>query len=115
MKEISYFSKIYLARNPVDFRKQAHGLAVIIKEGFGYPDLNSKNLFVFTNKKRNSIKLIYWDNTGYALWWKSLEKNRFRWPKSASECQSIQPRELKWLLEGIDIDKIKVHQRLALS
>lgn len=48
------------------------------------------------------------------LWWKTLEKERFRWPKNNNAALKIQAKELKWLLEGIDFSAIKKHQRIEL-
>ncbi len=115
MRDLAFFSRIYLATTPVDFRKQAHGLAIIVAESLGFTGLNGKNLFVFTNRRKNSVKILYWDKTGYAMWWKTLEKERFRWPKSAQDSLGLEAKELKWLLEGIDIEKIKTHKPLVLD
>lgn len=115
MRDISFFSKIYLAPDPVDFRKQAHGLALIVSGSLGFLDLNLKHLFVFTNKKKNAVKALYWDKTGYALWSKTLEKDRFRWPKSKEQTLNLEAKELRWLLDGIDLGKIKKHEPVILS
>ena len=115
MKDFSAFNRIYLASEPVDFRKQAHGLAVIVEQAFGIHVTDDKKLFLFTNKRRNAVKLLYWDNTGYALWWKTLEKDRFRWPKVGESTILIKTRELRWLLDGIDLTKIKTHEKLKID
>lgn len=114
MKDLSYFGKIYLSVDPVDFRKQAHGLAIIVEHVLKLNPISEKTLFVFTNKRRDAIKILYWDATGLALWWKSLEKEKFRWPKKLTGPMQIQAKELKWLLEGIDFTSIKKHQRIDL-
>ncbi|OFA31141.1 transposase [Glaciecola punicea] len=61
-------------------------------------------LFVFTNKGRNKIKVLYWDSTGFALWHKRLEKDMFKWPKSTAA--SVMPNEqpLQSLLGGFAIE-----------
>ena len=115
MKDLSFFNRIYLATAPVDFRKQAHGLALIVEYTLGHAGLNDKVLFAFTNKRRTAVKILYWDVTGYALWWKTLEKDRFRWPADASECQKLEVRELRWLLDGVDLGKLKKHERVTLN
>jgi transposase len=58
------------------------------------------------------VKLLYWDETGMALWWKGLENEKFRWPKKDDNTWNIEVKELRWLLEGVDLTKIKKHQKL---
>jgi len=115
MRDLSFFNKVYIATKPIDFRKQAHGLAVIVQHSFNLPLTTRKHLFVFTNKRKNAVKLLYWDETGMALWWKGLEKEKSRWPKKDDATWNIDVKELKWLLEGIDLTKIKKHQKLEYS
>jgi len=114
MKDIGFFTRIFLVITPVDFRKQAHGLSLITEHTLGFTSLHEKTLFVFTNKRRTSVKILYWDKTGYALWWKVLEKERFRWPSNKSSCSKIEVKELKWLLEGIHLSKTKKHKTISL-
>ncbi len=114
MRDLSFFGKIYLSIDPVDFRKQAHGLAVIVEHVLKQNPIVEKTLFVFTNKRRDAVKILYWDATGFALWWKSLEKEKFRWPRKRSGPMQIQAKELRWLLEGVDFTQIKTHQRIDL-
>lgn len=116
MRDISYFSKIYLATGPVDFRKQANGLLTIIKEHLGHQPFEAKALFVFTNRRKAAVRMLYWDQTGFALWSKSLEKEKFKWPKSAGANQiKFTAKELKWLLQGVDVSKIKTHKTLKFD
>ena len=112
MRDISSFNKIYLAIKPVDFRKQAHGLSLLVEPIFKTLPNDAKVLFAFTNRRKTATKLLYWDSTGFALWWKSLEKDRFRWPKSLLQAKTLQVRELKWLLDGVDLQKINTHKRV---
>lgn len=58
MKDVSAFARIFLATEAVDFRKQAHGLALIVENSFGVSDLSAKELFFFTNRRRNAVKLL---------------------------------------------------------
>ena len=110
MKDVSSFTKIFLATKPVDLRKQANGLVVIVKEVLDLAPFEAKSLFVFTNKKRSSLRMVYWDLTGFATWSKVLEKNRFKWPRQAGDLKAmVSARQLKWLLQGVDIERIKMH------
>lgn len=111
MKDLGNFSKIYLSVKPVDFRKQIYGLAALVKEIFDEHPADTRSLFIFVNRRKFSIRLLYWDHTGFALWTKVLEKDRFKWPRKVEgDKLSISHRELKWLLQGVDIEKIKVHE-----
>ena len=62
---------IYLHRAPVDFRKSINGLALIVEQEMQLPPM-SPALFVFCNKKRDRVKALYWDRTGFCLWYKRL-------------------------------------------
>ncbi|RZA27440.1 MAG: transposase [Proteobacteria bacterium] len=116
MKDIGHFSKIHLAIKPVDFRKQIYGLAALASEVLSEQTSDSKSLFIFTNKRRTAIRLLYWDQTGFALWTKVLEEDRFKWPrKNQNHKISISQRELKWLLQGVDIEKIKFHEPVKFA
>jgi transposase len=113
MRDVGYFNKIYLAVESVDFRKQAHGLGVIVSQAFKLNILEGRLLFVFTNKRKNSVRLLYWDDTGFALWSKVLENDRFKWPKSKEAKQlSLTASQLKLLLQGADIAKLKFHEKV---
>jgi transposase len=114
LKDVSFYSRIFLAVEPVDFRKQAHSLALLVEHSFELAAHNEKWLFAFTNKRRTAIKLLHWDQTGYGMWWKVLEKDKFCWPASSEQVKNIQPKELKWLLGGIDIFNLKKHKKIDI-
>ena len=63
----------------------------------------SGDLFVFCNRRRNIIKILYWDRNGFCLWQKRLEEHRFKWPESEQEVMAIDQSRLQWLLYGLDI------------
>ncbi len=116
MKDISHFAKIFLSVKPIDFRKQTYGLASLVKVLFAEQPTDSRSLFVFTNKSKTSVRMLYWDQTGFALWTKVLEKDRFKWPKRDDTGKiNLNQRELKWLLQGIDLDKIKFHRPIDFA
>lgn len=79
MRSVREFSAIYLHRAPVDGRKMINGLAAIVESEMGKSPMDG-SLFVFTGRRRDSIRLLYWDRCGFCLWMKKLEKERFRWP-----------------------------------
>lgn len=94
---------IYLYPSTVDFRKSFNGLALIVEQQFTVP-LMSGALFVFTNRTRRRLKVLYWDNTGLALWNKRLEKDMFKWPKSNQTSIRLSEQQLYSLLGGFAID-----------
>lgn len=77
-------SAVYLHRAPVDFRKSINGLSVIVESEMSLSPLSGA-LFVFCNKKQDKLKVLYWDNSGFALWYKRLEREKFKCPRRMSE------------------------------
>ena len=72
----------------------------------------SEELFVFPSRDSRKIKLLYWDKSGFAVWYKRLEKEKFLVRKRRNESLVISPECLKWLLNGYDIFKMKPHEKL---
>lgn len=100
---------VYLHRQPVDFRKSINGLSALVTEGMGMSPFGS-GLFVFGARRRDRIKVLYWDQTGFCLWYKRLEKDRFHWPRTADEdVITLTQEQFDWLLRGFDILKMKPH------
>ncbi len=107
--------KVYLCRKPVDFRKAINGLSMIVEETLCL-DPFSGQLFVFTNKRRNKIKILVWDKTGFILWLKALDRDQFKWPlKDKKDLICLTGEQLNWLLDGIDIFAMKPHKTLHFS
>jgi len=87
-------------------RKSINGLSILVKESLDL-DPFSGYLFAFSNKRRNIVKILYWDYNGFCLWQKRLEKDRLKWPKNTSKVLEIGQRELNWLLDGLEINQRK--------
>ena len=94
--------RVFLCTSPTDMRKGFDTLAVLVREGLGYDPL-SGHLFLFVGRRRDRLKLLYWDRDGYALWYKRLEKGTFKFPEGRGESLEIEAAELALLLEGIDL------------
>ncbi len=106
---------VHLCREPVDFRKAINGLSILVAEEFEL-DPFSAQVFAFCNRKRNQVKLLVWERNGFVLWQKKLEKHRFPWlsrDKDKSDVVAMSGRELNWLLDGIDLFRIKPHEDLS--
>jgi transposase len=100
---------VYLHRQPVDFRKSINGLSLLVQNAMGMSPFQPA-LFVFSPRRRDRIKVLYWDQTGFCLWYKRLEKDRFRWPRAAHEdVMTLSAEQFDWLLRGMDILKMKPH------
>jgi len=112
MKLLPSQARIYVAIGDTDLRKSINGLSQLVAEDFAI-DVFSGHLFAFCNRRRNIIKILFWDRNGFCLWLKRLEKDRFHWPESESEVVDIDSRQLSWLLAGLDIGK--AHKQLPYS
>lgn len=107
-------TRVYLALGNTDMRKAINGLSILVQESMDL-DPFSGHLFVFCNRKRHILKILYWDRNGFCLWSKRLEKHFFRWPESSEEVIKIDQRELMWLVDGLEINQQKAHERLSYS
>jgi len=104
---------VYIALGVTDLRKSINGLALIVQETFKL-DPFSKQLFVFCNRKRDKIKILKWDNDGFWLYYKRLEKSKFNWPSGNNqEAICISEREFRWLLDGLDIVQEAAHKEVT--
>jgi transposase len=107
MKSPQSFKKVFIHRDYVDMRKSINGLSQIV-ESAQMGDLMQPQLFVFSGKTRSVVKILYFDRSGFCLWQKRLEEDKFPWPKKALDTVvTITPDQLSWLLDGYDIFKIK--------
>lgn len=95
--------RIFLAIEPVDMRKQFNGLWAQAVERLK-EDPRSGAVFVFGNKDRDRVKLLYWDGSGVWVMSKRLEKGRFSWPVGSDRIKmAMTPEALTMLLAGIDL------------
>lgn len=103
MKAVSEFANIYLCREFVDLRKSINGLSVIVAADLNL-DLKASALFIFCNKRRTHMKMLYFDRSGFALWLKRLEDAKFPWPKDIHKnVVDISSEDLQLLLDGVNI------------
>ena len=91
-------------------RKSINGLALLVEQEMQLsPSLSA--LFVFCNRGRDKIKILCWERNGFIVWYKRLEKQRFRWPPSGL-LPTVTGQELNYLLDGFDIFNNPPHQSL---
>lgn len=104
---------MYLACGHTDMRKSIDGLAAIVNFTFKL-DVFADSLFVFCNRSRNKLKILYWDTNGFWLYYRRLERGRFQWPDAGEDGPvSISRRQLDWLLAGLSVEQINAHREVA--
>ena len=101
MLSLSPATRVFLALRPINKRKSFNGLSVLIKETLEQ-EPTSGFLFVFINKARNRLKILFWDGSGLVLCTKRLESGRFAAPVGQGNSQSLRPEELTLLIHGIE-------------
>ncbi len=107
MRDIGSFTSVFIHRAPVDMRCGINGLSQIVQMAEMGP-IRGNYMFVFCGKRRNSIKILYFDKSGFALWQKKLEADKFSWPKKFTEdVVKLSPQQMSWLLEGYDVWKMR--------
>ena len=105
--------RVHLCCEAVDFRKQMRGLSVLVQEELEL-DPFSPHLFAFCNRRRDHVRLLYWERNGFAMWQKKLEEDRFPWPRRLEEnVVELSGRELNWLLDGMDVFAMTPHGELS--
>ena len=105
--------RVHLCRDVVDFRKQIRGLSVLVEQELEL-DPFSAHLFAFCNRRRDHVKLLFWERNGFVLWQKKLESDRFPWPRDhRTDVIELKGRELNWLLDGMDVFALKPHGSLS--
>ena len=73
--------RVYIATGTTDMRKSINGLSILVADQLELDPL-SGHIFAFCNRKRDIIKILYWDRNGFCLWQKRLEKHQFQWPET---------------------------------
>jgi len=111
LRPAHHLPKVYLYRDPIDFRKSHRGLSAIIESELGH-DPFSGCLYAFTNKRRNKIKCLFWEDNGFVLYYKALAEEKFKWPKRTDEVVILTGQQINWLLDGYDISLMQGHKKL---
>ena len=108
-------TKIYLAADATDMRRGFNGLQGQVSGVLQQAPL-SGHLFLFVNRRRDKLKILYWDTDGLAIWYKRLESGRFQVPQFQPDQTHLEIKsdELTMLLRGIDLNS-KRHKRYSLE
>ena len=112
MLRLDLHARVWLILGRTDMRKSINGLSDMVTNQLKL-DAMSGQYFVFCGRRRNSLKILYWDRNGYCLWYKRLEIDAFRWPRTDDEALAITGEQMGWLLSGLDIGQ--AHQRRIFS
>lgn len=96
---------VYLCCGETDMRKSINGLSVLVQESFSL-DPFGEAIYVFCNRRRDRMKILEWDGDGFWLYFKRLERGRFRWPSSDGEAvMKLSSEELSCLIDGARLEK----------
>jgi hypothetical protein len=97
VRELSTFPQVYICRGFVDFRKSINGLSAVVESELGLRPFSGA-LFVFMSRRKDRLKILYWDQTGFALWYKRLEEAKFPWPCGEFNdlTVSVTAEQLQW-------------------
>ena len=106
--------RVFLACGQTDMRKQINGLSAIVESSFKLDPFDGA-LFVFCNRSRDRIKILEWDGDGFWLYFKRLEKGRFKWPAEGEEAtMTLTGEELSYLLGGTQVE-LKLKRNTVLE
>ena len=103
--------RIFLCTRATDLRKSFDGLSGLVQECFDQ-ELLTGHLFLFLNRRRDRIKILYFDRDGLAIWYKRLEQGSFQMPQTVTQDGvELQPSQLAMLLSGIDLHTARQRKR----
>lgn len=97
----TFSESIWLYPTPIDFRKQIDGVVILVAD---HLNLNptSGQLFLFRNRTQNKLKILWWDKNGFWLFYKRLEKGKFKFPKISENTLELSREQMVWLLSGLN-------------
>jgi transposase len=110
--------RVFLYRLPTDMRKSFNGLVALTESALKQDPL-SGSLFVFVNRRRDRIKILYWGQTGFCIWYQQLQKGTYQLPDGAALQQQqtieVTRSQLSLILDGIDLSSARQRRRFQLS
>lgn len=100
----TFSESIWLYPVPIDFRRQIDGIVIMVAD---HLNLNpaSGQLFLFRNRTQDKLKILWWDKNGFWLFYKRLEKGKFKFPPISAETIELSREQMNWLLSGLDYTK----------
>lgn len=107
--------KVFVATEPVDMRKAIDGLSMLVVETLQMQP-QSEHVFVFYNRDRRKLKLLYWDKNGFVMYYKRLQKGKFKFLMDINETQyEISAQQRSWLLAGLDFHVMSLFPKMNFS
>ncbi|WP_297768800.1 IS66 family insertion sequence element accessory protein TnpB [uncultured Roseovarius sp.] len=102
----SHKVRIFVASDPVDFRKGHDGLAALVQGHLRQKPFDG-SVYVFRAKRADRLKLIYWDGSGLVMAYKRLEDNSFKWPAIKNGVMRLEPAQFEALFAGLDWRRVQ--------
>lgn len=109
--------RVFLFRRPTDMRKSFHGLVALTQSELKQDPL-SGSLFVFLNRRRDRVKILYWGHTGFCIWYQQLQKGTYQIPNATrleeQDTLEVTRSQLSLILDGIDLSSVRQRPRFQL-
>ena len=102
----SHKVQVFVASDPVDFRKGHDGLAALVQSHLRRKPFDG-SVYVFRSKRADRLKLIYWDGSGLVMAYKRLEDNSFKWPSIKNGIMRLEPAQFEALFAGLDWRRVQ--------
>lgn len=100
---------VYIACGYTDLRKGIDGLSAMVQQEFEL-DPFTNTLFLFCGRRCDRIKALYWEQDGFILLYKRLERGVYQWPRNEREVRQLTPQQYRWLMEGLKVEQPKAHR-----
>ena len=110
-------TRVVLCRQAVDMRKSFHGLVALVESAWQHDPL-SGSLFVFVNRRRDRIKILYWGQVGFCIWYQQLQKGTYQLPSwdnvADASALEVTRSQLSLILDGIDLSSARQRPRFQV-
>lgn len=113
LNDATCFKQIYIVCGFTDLRSGIDTLVSIVNSKTGNNPYVPDTLYLFCGRRSDRIKGLVWENDGFLLLYKRLEKGKFIWPRNADDVRNITPQQFRWLMEGLTIDPRKSVQPVS--
>ena len=97
---------VYVVIGYTDMRKGIDGLTQVVSGKLG-ADVYSRAVFLFCGRNSTRLKALVWDGDGFLIMYKRLDNGRYRWPRNETEAKQLSAQQLRWLMEGLEIEQKK--------